>query len=129
MRASYTRLFPDEDGVSHFEEVAVELTPGFAVPPAEPLHFAEFARLGQCRWVGGASDWKGDAPHPVPHRMLVIPIRGEVELTAGDGTARRFTAGDVIVAEDTWGSGHCSRITSAEESLSLFIELSDTSTG
>jgi hypothetical protein len=61
--------------------------------------------------------------------MLVIPIRGEVEVTAGDGTTRRFSAGDVLVSEDTWGSGHVSRITSAEEGLSLFIELSDTPTG
>lgn len=128
MRASYTHLFPDQNGVSHFKELQVELVPGFAVPPAEPLHFAEFVRLGQCRWVGGASDWKGGAPHPVPRRMLVIPIQGEFEVTAGDGSARRFRPGDVLIAEDTWGSGHSTRMTSVEDSLNLFIELADTST-
>jgi hypothetical protein len=125
MRASYTRLSPDQDGMSHFEELEVELLPGFAVPPAEPLHFADFVRLGQSRWIGGSSGWRGDAPHPVPRRMLVIPIQGEFEVTTGDGTTRRFKSGDVVMAEDTWGSGHSSQITGGAESISLFIELSD----
>ena len=126
MRASYTRLFPDQDGLSHFEELEMELLPGFAVPPATPLHFADFVRLGQSRWVGGHSGWRGDAPHPVPRRMLVIPIQGEVEVTAGDGTTRRFKPGDVVIAEDTWGSGHATRITGDVDSINLFIELLDT---
>ena len=123
MRASYTRLFPDQDGMSHFEEVEMELQPGFAVPPAEPLHFADFVRLGQSRWVGANSGWRGDAPHPVPRRMLVVTIQGELKITAGDGTTRKFKPGDVLIAEDTWGSGHSTQVTSDVESINLFIEL------
>ena len=74
----------------------------------------------------GNSGWRGDAPHPVPRRMLVIPIQGEVEVTAGDGTTRRFKPGDVVIAEDTWGSGHATRITGDVDSINLFIELLDT---
>lgn len=40
MRTVYTRLFAAEDGVSHLEDVAAELLPGFAAPPAEPAHTA-----------------------------------------------------------------------------------------
>jgi hypothetical protein len=126
MRASYTHLFPDEHGLSHFKEVDMELVPGFAVPPAEPLHFAEFVHGGRCRWVGGTPEWKGDAPHPVPRRMLVIPIRGAFEVTAGDGTMREFKPGDVVIAEDTWGSGHATRMIGDVDCITLFIELTDT---
>jgi hypothetical protein len=126
MRASYTHLFPDELGVSRFEELDIGLVPGFAVPPAEPLHFAEFVQGGRCRWVGGAPEWKGDAPHPVPRRMLVIPIRGALEVTAGDGTMREFKPGDVVIAEDTWGSGHATRVIGDVDCITLFIELADT---
>jgi hypothetical protein len=126
MRASYTRLFPDQDGTSHFEELEMELLPGFAAPPAEPLHFSDFVRLGQSRWVGVRPDWRGDAPHPTPRRMLVIPIQGEFEVTAGDGSSRRFKPGDVLIAEDTWGSGHSTQVTSDADSIGLFIELLDT---
>jgi hypothetical protein len=121
MRATYTRLFPDSSGVLHFEEVEVEMLPGFAAPPAAPLHVAEFITLGQCRWVGGEAGWNGGIPHPVPRRMLVIPISGEFEVTAGDGSTRTFGPGHVILAEDTWGTGHSNLI--SIESICLFIEL------
>lgn len=125
MQASYTRVFPDGNGISHFEELTVELLPGFATPPAEPLHFAEFVHGGRCRWVGGAPDWNGDAPHPVPQRMLVIPVQGGFEVTAGDGITRQFKPGDVLIAEDTWGSGHATRLTGDVDTVNLFIELAD----
>jgi hypothetical protein len=33
--------------VSHFENLTIELLPGFAAPPAEPLHAATFLRTDQ----------------------------------------------------------------------------------
>jgi hypothetical protein len=42
MRACYTKLFTHEDEVSHFGDMDVELAPGLAIPPAEPLHSAPF---------------------------------------------------------------------------------------
>jgi hypothetical protein len=125
MKGKYTRIFADADGVSHFEDLEMELLPGFAVPPAEPLYSAEFVRLGQCRWVGGSTDWMGGTPHPNPRRMLVVVVSGKYEVIAGDGTVRSFKAGDVTICEDTWGTGHSSRI--IEDSIGLFIDLSEAS--
>jgi hypothetical protein len=121
MKGKYTRIFADADGVSHFEDLEIELLPGFAVPPAEPLYSAEFVRLGQCRWVGGSTDWMGGTPHPNPRRMLVVVVSGKFEVTAGDGTVRSFKAGDVTICDDTWGTGYSSRI--IEDSIGLFIDL------
>jgi hypothetical protein len=56
MRTTYTRLYADDNGISHFADVEVELAPGFAAPPADPLHFASFVHLGQSNWVGAAPD-------------------------------------------------------------------------
>ena len=123
MRATYTRLFTDAAGVSRFEDVDIELLPGFASPPAEPLNVADFMLTERCSWVGGTCDWKGDVMHPAPRRMLFVPIRGEHEVTAGDGETRRFSAGSVILAEDTTGTGHASRITGSDGLLALVFSL------
>lgn len=106
MRTSYARLFADENGVSHFQDVDIELIPGFAAPPAEPLHFAPLMSVEKCTLVGATPEWRGDAPHPVPRRMLTIVLKGSFEITAGDGTVREFNSGDIILGEDTWGTGH-----------------------
>jgi hypothetical protein len=123
--ATYTRLFADDSGVSHFEDLDVRLLPGFSVPPAEPLHVAQFMMTSQCSWVGGTPGWKGDVAHPAPHRVLFIILQGETETTAGDGTIRRFKAGSVILLEDTWGSGHSARVTGPDGFLSLVFVLPD----
>jgi len=57
--------------------------------------------------------------------MLVIPIQGAFEITAGDGIARQFKPGDVVIAEDTWGSGHATRMIGDIDCITLFIELED----
>ncbi|HTI80368.1 MAG TPA: hypothetical protein VL614_07935 [Acetobacteraceae bacterium] len=77
----------------------------------------------KCTLVGATPEWRGDAPHPVPRRMLTIVLKGFVEITAGDGAVRAFSSGDVILAEDTWGTGHSARVTT--EGFSLFIDISD----
>jgi hypothetical protein len=117
MRACYTRLFTDDGGVSRFEDLDVELVPGFAVPPAEPLHSVPFLPAEGSFWVGAPPAWRGDAPHPAPRRQIFITVRGEYQITAGDGTVRRFPTGSVLVLEDTTGTGHSTRITSGEDCI------------
>jgi uncharacterized cupin superfamily protein len=36
-------------------------------------------------------------------------LSGEMEVEIGDGSKRRFKAGDVLLAEDTTGQGHITR--------------------
>jgi hypothetical protein len=114
MLGSYTRLFADEEGTSHFEDVEIELSQGFNAPPAEPAYFASFVATGDCMWIGGLPGWKGDVPHPVPRRMLFVYLSGEAEITASDGRTQRFGPGSVLLAEDTWGAGHMSKVTGSQ---------------
>jgi hypothetical protein len=125
MRGSYTRLFADAEGASHFEDVEIELSPGFAAPPVEPAYFAPFVLAGECVWVGAFDGWKGDVPHPVPRRTLFVYLRGETEITASDGAVRRFGPGGVLLAEDIRGAGHTSKVTS-NECIGLAFTLPET---
>lgn len=92
MRTSYARLFADENGVSHFQDVDIELIPGFAAPPAEPLHFAPLMNVEKCTLVGATPEWRGDALHPVPRRTLTIVLKGSFEITREMGQFASSTA-------------------------------------
>ena len=59
---------------------------------------------------GHFSDW-----HPAPRRQYVIILAGIMEIGIGDGTSKRFGAGDVMLAEDTSGRGHTFRAAGDED--------------
>lgn len=65
--------------------------------------------------------WHGDW-HPAPRRELVIYLSGEGEIEASDGEVRELTPGTVLLAEDTRGKGHITRVTGSSE-VSLVIVL------
>lgn len=123
MQAHYTRIFTDHQGVARFDEVAITLEKGFAVPPAEPLHVAPFLPAENSFWIGAPTTWKGHQAHPAPRRQIFVTVSGEYEVTAGDNVKRRFPPGSVLVIEDTTGSGHSSTITSSEDAIVFAVGL------
>ncbi len=123
MQAQYVRLYTDENGVSQFEDKEIELDSGFVVPPAEPLHIAQFFGADRSFWIGAPTTWKGEESHPAPSRQIFITVRGEYQVTAGDGAPRKFPAGSVLLLEDTTGSGHSTRITSADDCIVFAVGL------
>ncbi len=97
-----TRIYTGEDNRSHFEDLEVPLAPAqygrmSALVPVAGIIFRETPS-------GGALDF-----HPAPRRQLVITLAGVGEIECGDGTRRRFGAGDIMLAEDTMGQGHITR--------------------
>ena len=124
-RARYVRLFADECGESHFAEIDVHLEPVDFAPPAAPLHVAALFPALTCRLVGGPPDWDGSSPHPAPRRQLFCTLRGEYEVTASDGTVRRFPTGSMLLLEDTTGKGHTSRIVSEDDLLLISVTLAE----
>ena len=93
MRAPYTRLFANFHGAACFEDREIELKPGFAVPPVEPLHSAQFLPADGTFWLGAPATWKGDAAHPAPRRMIFVTVQGEYQIEASDGVKRNFAPG------------------------------------
>ncbi len=123
LRSKYTRLFTDEHGRSCLEEAEVALSPGLAVPPAEPLHTAPLLAGEGTFWVGAPPTWKGQDPHPAPRRMIFITVRGEYEVTVSGGASRRFPSGSVLLIEDTVGEGHATRVTSPDGVITFAVGL------
>ena len=119
MAIPVTRVYTGEDGESHFEELEVaidESTPLGQLSELQPATGVIFRRTE----AGQDLDW-----HNAPQRQYVVLLTGpDVEIEVGDGTVRRFSAGSVILVEDTTGRGHITRVTNpSAPRTSLFIPL------
>jgi hypothetical protein len=110
------RIYTGSDNESHFEDIEIDLnfngrvkaselqpTTGIIFRSAPPNHLSDY--------------------HPVPKRQYVITLSGQVEIETGDGTIRRFGPGDVMLAEDTGGRGHITRVIGNRPRQYVFIPL------
>jgi hypothetical protein len=123
MRVQYSRLFAKPDGTSCFEDKEMELAVGFAAPPAEPLYTAKLSPASDVFWLGAVPTWQGDIPHPAPRRMIFVTVKGEYQITASDGEARRFPLGSMLLIEDTSGLGHVTKSIDAGDTIVLAVGL------
>lgn len=63
--------------------------------------------------------------HPAPARQLLFIIKGAAEFTVSNGDKLLLGAGSVLMLEDTWGQGHCSKALNNEVRHSIFVTLPD----
>jgi hypothetical protein len=110
------RLYTGADNESHFEEVEVELNlhgrfEASALQPADGIIF----RRAPATYLSNF--------HTARRRQYVITLAGQVEIETGDGTIRRFGPGDVMLAEDTTGHGHITRVVGGQPRHYAFIPL------
>jgi hypothetical protein len=124
MKTNYTRLFAGHDGQSHFEEVTVELDLAEFAPTAPPMGVSPSMAASGAAFIAGPSGWVGDW-HVSSARNLFVVISGEWEIESSDGTIRKFSSPDVLLAEDTSGKGHRPRVISQEDSLALVVQLAE----
>ena len=108
------RLYTGADHESHFEDVDVELT------PAGRVRCSELQPTRGIVFRSAPPDHRSDF-HPVPRRQFVITLSGQVEIETGDGRVRRFGPGDVMLAEDTSGRGHITRVVGGRPRDYVFI--------
>jgi hypothetical protein len=97
-----TRIYTGEDNRSHFEELDIPL--GRAAYGSESALVPTLGVVFRENRVGDSLDF-----HTAPRRQFVITIFGVGEIECGDGTRRRFRAGDIMLADDITGQGHISR--------------------
>ena len=126
--AKYVRIYTDEAGESHFEDMETELVFMDFAPPTAPLGIAPFLPSAKIQWMGVPLGWAGDAPHPVPTRSVFVITQGEIETTASDGDVRRFPAGAVFLLEDTWGKGHRTAVTSDIDCVIMIVAVDELGT-
>ena len=99
-----TSVYSGSDGESHFKDIELtfkkEKTGSASITKpvkATEVFFREAEGTDDVDW------------HTAPWRQLVIVLKGELEIEVADGSKRRFSPGDVLLAEDTTGHGHLSR--------------------
>ena len=122
--ATYTRLYTDDQGQSHFEDVEIDLALADYAPPAPPLELSSIMPAEQFGFMSAPAGWSSDW-HPTSARNLFCVLTGEWEVTASDGETRSFSAASVLLVEDTTGKGHTSRVIS--DSLAVMVKLSELS--
>jgi|SRR5690554_3249703 len=112
-----TRVYSDEMGDSHFEEVEIPLHDdgdiGFLsdkIPTKEVIF----------RKVKPSYDYDF---HTAPERQYIILLDGEIEIETSLGEKRRFKGGEILLMEDTTGKGHKTRNIQNMERKSIFITL------
>lgn len=117
------RLFADDHGESHFEDVDIpfeEVDDYFE--NTLPVLFSSFEPASENGFERVPPGWAGDW-HPAPRRVLAIHLSGELEIEASDGEVRPIGPGAVLLAEDTTGRGHLNRVTSSTEVEMVFVTL------
>ena len=97
------RIYTGDDGQSHFEDMEL---------PFDPMQEDQRTDIQAALGIQFVSQPPGFAidMHTAPRRQYVITLQGQAEIVLGDGTTRRFGAGDVLLAEDLTGQGHITRI-------------------
>ena len=109
------RLYADDKGESHFQDVEVEFKESTAAGrlsarlPATGIIFREVPPTYDLDW------------HPAPRRQYIINLDAGVEITASDGEKRRIGAGEILLVEDTWGKGHLSKALDGKLRHCIFV--------
>jgi len=122
MKAVYVRLFSDDLGESHFQDIQTDLNATEFAPGIPNLFISNPFSASQASFFGAPSGWEADW-HVSSGSHLFAVISGAWEVTASDGEMRTFSQGDVLLVEDTFGKGHASRVISEVDSLALLVNL------
>ena len=118
----YLRLYADENGESHFEELEAEFDMALYAPPAPA--FGVSAPVGTTRYVMVHFPARWDSElHPAPRRQLFVMLSGRFQGQTSGGAVRDLGPGDVILMEDTTGKGHAARTLDGTEVHALMVHL------
>jgi hypothetical protein len=105
---NYTRVVSTDDGESAFEDAELHLNeqqvadgaPAMFVGALAPGHGVAFVRFAA---------FHGE-PHAAAAPQWVVVLRGVIEVEVSDGTVRQFGPGDLVLATDSSGRGHITRV-------------------
>jgi uncharacterized cupin superfamily protein len=112
------RLYTGNDEKSHFEEIEMSFGGDQQILTTDPR--AAKSAVFRCAPAGTVLD-----RHPAPRRQFVVTLSGQWDIEIGDGTARSFKSGDVMLAEDLTGEGHISRVVGSEPHIFMTVPLTE----
>lgn len=118
----YLRLFADENGESHVEEMSIDFDMQAYAPPAPAFGVSAPTEAERFVTVHFPAFWSSEF-HSTPRRQLLIMLSGHLEGHASDGTIIGLEAGDVLLMEDTTGMGHSAKAMDGKEVYAMMIHL------
>lgn len=113
------RLWTGSDGASHVEVGRLDMAPGrnddlvSAVMSATHVTVEETAGGGSLAW------------HTAPVRQLVVTLAGTLNFSTRDSERFTLRPGDVLLAEDTAGSGHRWQLEGSDPWRRMYVVLAD----
>ncbi len=112
------RLYTRNDQKSHFEEIEMNFAGN------QPMLTTE-ARSATSAVFRSAPVGLVIERHPAPRRQFLVTLAGSWEIEASNGVKRVFKTGDVMLADDTSGEGHISRVLGSEPHIFMTVPLAD----
>jgi hypothetical protein len=110
------------DGLSHFSDLHVPLSPGSFAPPAPPMPVSDVEPATGLLHLVLPAGWCG-AQHPSPRRQVAFCLSGRLRVEAGDGAVREFGAGAIWRMEDVAGTGHTTTVIGREDVRLAIVQL------
>ena len=102
------RILSGDDGDSHFEEGSIDLADGARGDRLSGKATTTSISFQETK-SGGTFAW-----HDAPIRQFVITLSGTLDFRTRKGEHFAIRPGDILLAEDTTGSGHSWRLVDDE---------------
>ena len=112
------RIWTGDDGDSLFEEGSIDLPKGDRGDVLSGKVDATSISFRETRSGGTFS------PHDAPTRQYVVTLAGTLEFKTAKGDTFTIRPGDVLLAEDTTGSGHSWRLVDDQPWRRAYVVLS-----
>ena len=117
-----TRMFADDLGEPHFENMEVSFAEMDFAPPMKPISVSEPTSASQILFLHFPAGFVGDR-HPSPARQFCVVLSGAIKATVSDGESRDVLRGDIALMEDTTGKGHKVEVLGEEDVYMAMIQL------
>ena len=114
-----TRLYTGTDGQSHAEDIEVAWRPAKLRAELSDSESVRVTSANFLRWPRGFV-WAG---HPASRRQYVVIVSGRGEVDVVGGRKVQLAPGRVLLAEDTTGKGHTTRVGPDEDLVMLLVPL------
>jgi len=120
----YVRTYATPDGESHFANLQAAWQPVEFVPGRPLVDLTTSMPATATVMAHVPAGWLGDY-HPSPRRQLMVPVSGEMVVTASDGETRQIGPGTVWLLEDTHGKGHLTRVPNTADFAGVLVWLAE----
>lgn len=118
----YIRIYSDEEGETHFEDVEIQQEFVEFAPPAPPVLLSQFISAKRFTFITFPLGWQGGW-HPTPAKQFFFLLSGKLDGTVSDGEKRIIEPGSIVLLEDTSGKGHRSGVVGSEDVVAIVVQL------